>query len=62
MAAIGQHKSMAMGKSLAKAPAPGRFAAGGQVAPLKTGLPTNPITDAKRANGVPGFKRGGKSC
>jgi hypothetical protein len=57
-----QHKRMAEGLGDSSHAHPARvakFANGGKV-PLKTGIPTNPITDAKRANGIPGMKRGGK--
>lgn len=47
------HKMNAMGKDL-------KMASGGAVPFLKSGKPTSPLTDAKRANGVPGFKKGGK--
>lgn len=59
---IPQHKRMAMGKGMASSPKGGTFAKGGSVdkALLKTGMPTSPLTDAKRANGIPGIKAGGK--
>ena len=51
------HKKLAMGKSGAKMP---KMASGGG---LKKGIPTSPITDVKRGNGVPGMKKGGsKKC
>jgi len=55
--AIPQHKRMAMGQKDIG------FAKGGAVETklLKTGIPTSPITDAKRANGIPGMKRGGRA-
>lgn len=56
---IPQHHRMAMGQSvngMNRGPG-GKFAAGGSV---KAGLPTSPITDSKRANGVPGMKKGGR--
>lgn len=56
---VGQHKQMAMG-SKGQVSVPSRtakFAGGGSV---KTGLPTSPITDAKRANGIPEAKKGGR--
>lgn len=56
---IPQRKQMAMGKSVPQG-AGGKFARGGSVPSLKTGIPDNPITDAKRANGVKGIKNGGK--
>lgn len=57
---VGQHKQMAMGQepkvgSIGQA---GKYARGGAV----RGIPTSPITDVKRANGVPGMKKGGKAC
>jgi len=57
---IPQHKQMAMGQEprVGGIGAAGKYARGGSV--LKTGIPTSPITDAKRANGVPGMKKGGK--
>ena len=51
--AINQHKQMAMGEPI-------KMAKGGGVPFLKSGKPTSPLTDAKRANGIPGFKKGGK--
>ena len=62
---IPQHKRMAMGEKL-------KFARGGAVgmlAPqgpantrlLRTGIPDTPIENAKRANGIPGLKKGGKA-
>lgn len=54
---ISQHKRLAMGEKVG-------FAKGGAVPArtglLKTGTPTSPLTDAKRANGIPGMKKGGK--
>ena len=59
---VNQHKSLAMGDGLTKAPSRvDKFAKGGAVPNLKSGLPTSPITDAKRANGIPGLKKGGMS-
>lgn len=54
-AGISQHKQMAMGQEPKVGPG-GKFAKGGSV----KGIPTSPVTDAKRANGVPGIKKGGK--
>ncbi len=56
---VGQHKQMAMGaRSQVSVPSRvAKFAGGGAV---KTGLPTSPITDAKRANGIPNARKGGK--
>lgn len=61
---LSQHKRLAMGQSIngQSSGSGGKFAKGGSVAAMKTGLPTSPITDAKRANGIPGLKKGGKSC
>lgn len=47
----GQHKRLAMGEKVG-------YAKGGPVLP--TGKKESPITVAKRNNGVPGFKSGGK--
>lgn len=57
---ISQHKRMAMGDGVARPRKASKleFARGGVVS--KTGIPTSPITDSKRANGVPGMKKGGK--
>lgn len=52
---IPQHKALAMGKAI---PA---FAKGGGVPFLKSGKPMSPVTKAKAANGIPGFKAGGKT-
>ena len=59
--AIRQHKLLAMGKSVGGSDKKDKFASGGSVSPMKTGLPTSPLTDAKRNNGIPGFKKGGKA-
>jgi hypothetical protein len=57
---MGQHKMMAMGKGIRGAvSSTAKFARGGGV--LKSGVPTTPLTDAKRSNGIPGMKKGGKS-
>ena len=54
-AAINQHKQMAMGQKVG-------MKAGGMVKPtVKTGMPDSPMEKAKRANGIPGFKKGGKA-
>jgi len=52
---VPQHKRMAMGEKVG-------FKKGGAVAPrlLKTGTPDSPLEKAKRANGIPGMKKGGK--
>lgn len=61
--AVSQHKLMAMGKGTREpVSSGGNFAKGGGVGNLKTGIPDSPITKAKMANGVPGFKKGGKAC
>lgn len=51
--AIPQHKQMAMGQKPA-------FKAGGPVPFLKSGKKDSPLETAKRSNGIPGFKKGGK--
>lgn len=56
--AIRQHKRMAMGQDTPQGSG-GKFANGGSVGLLKTGIPTGPLSDAKRANGVKGYKDGG---
>lgn len=61
---IGQHKRLAMGEKVG-------FARGGivpaaralmPVAPARAtvAVPMSPLTKAKMANGIPGFKKGGK--
>jgi hypothetical protein len=55
-AGISQHKQMAMGQT-PKVGAGGNYARGGSV----KGIPTSPITDVKRSNGIPGMKKGGKA-
>ncbi len=55
--AIGQHKRMAMGKTVG-------FKSGGLVPStsfLKSGKKDSPLETAKRNNGIPGFKAGGKA-
>ena len=47
---IPQRKREAMGQ---------RLKTGGSV-PLKTGFPDSPLENVKRANGIPGLKKGGK--
>ena len=49
---VPQHKRMAMGEKVSG------MKAGGAV--RKTGMAMNPVEKAKRANGVPGMKMGGK--
>jgi hypothetical protein len=40
-----------------------KFKAGGSVMYLKSGKKDSPLETAKRNNGIPGFKKGGKcSC
>ena len=53
--AIGQHKRLAMGKSNVG------FKSGGSTGFLKSGKKDSPLELAKRANGIPGFKSGGKA-
>lgn len=50
---IPQHKRLAMGERAG-------FKKGGSVPARKTGIPDTPLEGAKRANGVPGMKHGGK--
>lgn len=55
--AISQHKQMAMGLKPA-------FKLGGSLPMpkvIKSGVPNTPLTNVKRDNGVPGFKKGGKA-
>ena len=52
--AINQHKALAMGLKPA-------FKSGGGVPFLKSGKKDSPLEVAKRANGIPGFKKGGSS-
>ena len=53
-AGINIHKLQAMGGV--------KMAKGGKVMmPAPTGVPMNPITQAKMNNGVPGMKKGGKA-
>ena len=52
---MSQHKRMATGEKVG-------FAGGGMVPPsrpLKTGMRDTPLENAKRANGIPGMKKGG---
>lgn len=51
---VNQHKRLAMGDTVKG------YAKGGLIGTHKQNLPTNPVTDAKRANGIKGFKGGGK--
>jgi hypothetical protein len=51
--ALNQHKAIAMGVKPA-------FKGGGAVPFLKSGKKDTPLEAAKRANGIPGFKKGGK--
>jgi len=60
---VNQHKRLAMGDTIKG------FAKGGSVASdipsvsvRSTGKAVNPLTTAKRNNGIPGFKKGGKTC
>ena len=59
---IAQHKRLAMGEDTGHTTRVAKFAKGGGVNNLKTGIKDSPITVAKMNNGVPGFKKGGKSC
>jgi hypothetical protein len=54
-------------KVLAQGGTPAGYANGGRVrvgTPLRrgTGFPDSPLEAIKRANGIPGMKRGGKVC
>lgn len=71
-AGISQHKLMAMGKGIKSPGAAGvsktktEFARGGSIVAantrlLKSGTPDSPLENAKRNNGIPGFKDGGKA-
>lgn len=59
---VPQHKRMAMGQRV-------NYRAGGGVSisnisstALKSGKPDSPLEKAKRQNGVPGMRKGGKAC
>jgi hypothetical protein len=56
---VSQHKQMAMGQEpkVGGIGSASKYARGGMV----KGIPTSPITDVKRANGIPGMKKGGKA-
>jgi hypothetical protein len=56
---VSQHKQLAMGQNpkVGGIGAADKYARGGSV----KGIPTSPITDVKRANGIPGMKKGGKA-
>ena len=54
--AISQHKRLAMDEGIQK------FKTGGSVMYLKSGRKDSPLETAKRRNGIPGFKAGGKAC
>ena len=60
--AMNAHKKMAMPPAMKKPEGLPKYAKGGRIGgdPLKTGIPINPLTQAKRSNGIPGFKKGGK--
>lgn len=51
---VNQHKRLAMGDTVKG------YAKGGSIGTARQGMPTSPVTDAKRANGVPGMCDGGK--
>ena len=51
---VNQHKRLAMGDTVKG------YAKGGVIGTDRMHLPTSPLTDAKRANGVPGMCDGGK--
>jgi hypothetical protein len=53
--AINQHKRMAMGQGMKK----GGLVKPVSASPPKSGLKNSPIENVKRANGVPGMKKGG---
>lgn len=61
--AMRQHARLAQGDKVG-------FRKGGRVSVvpqqtnlMSSGKPTSPLTDAKRANGIPGYKKGGmKGC
>ena len=50
---VNQHKRLAMGDTIKG------YAKGGSIGTMRQHMPTSPVTDAKRANGVPGMKGGG---
>lgn len=50
-------KQMAMGAKTDTAP---KYAKGGRIGALKSGVPMSPLTQSKRENGIPGYKKGGK--
>lgn len=54
---VPQRKRLAMDEGIQK------FKSGGSVMYLKSGKKDSPLETAKRNNGIPGFKKGGKcSC
>ncbi len=58
---VNQHKRLAMGDTVKG------YAKGGSIGTMRQHMPTSPVTDAKRANGVKGMSSGGgvggkKSC
>lgn len=58
--AISQHKQIAMGRKAYKT---GGLVIAAAKPYLKTGKHDSPLETAKRNNGIPGFKKGGKcSC
>lgn len=62
--AINAHKALAMGLKPAfkSGGAVKKCAAGGSMPFLKSGKKDSPLENAKRNNGIPGFKKGGKTC
>lgn len=56
---VSQHKRLAMGHDTGHTSRTKKFAVGGSTNALKTGTGDNPLTESRRANGVPGLKKGG---
>lgn len=56
---IPQHKRLAMGEKVGFKSG-GIIGASARPANLKTGLKDSPLETVKRANGIPGMKKGGK--
>lgn len=52
---IPQRKRLSMDEGIQK------FKSGGSVVYLKSGKPDSPLETAKRNNGIPGFKKGGRA-
>lgn len=57
---IPQRKNLAMGNPLPKFADGGRVNGNTGARTMRTGIPDGPVEEARRANGVPGFKHGGK--